>query len=99
MSAKWKRVSFGRCLRDITNTLNVHNVEHTIEWNKNRVLVFDNSIPSWLYFPRARRYREYHPKDRDNSHHGMEATPHQFLKEVKLTKEFTMGEKNPSEEG
>ena len=99
MSAKWKRIPFGWSLKNITDTLNNHNVEHIIEWNKHRVLVFDNSIPSWLYFPRARCYRKYHPKDIDNSHHGIEATPYQFLKEVKLTKEFTMGEKNPSEEG
>jgi|TARA_R100000093_G_C1865880_1_gene49826 hypothetical protein len=89
MVAKWKRVPFGNCLSSLTKVLNNHNVEYEIHWGQHRVLIYQYSVPSWLYFPSAQRYTEWYEGYKERLHAGIEATPYQFLKQVQLTKKDT----------
>lgn len=94
MAAKWKRVPFGHCLSRLTKVLDNHNVEYEIQWRHHRVLVYQHSVPSWLYFPSAQRYTDWYEGYKERLHAGIEATPFQFLKEVQLTKKDTATELN-----
>ena len=95
MSGKWKRIPFTLSLSGLTKVLNNHNVEYEIQWKRYRVLNYQYSVPRWFYFPKAQRYAEYSEKYKERYPAGIEASPYQFLKEVKLTKKDTLKEADP----